>query len=171
MPRPRILPYVILGILSQKGKTTAYEILDEFNNEIGEFWKASHSQLYPELNKMITDEWIEKSEGDSRESFYILTNVGQEALQHWLLEPINEANDALTSLKIYFIADKGSDILQYLLQSTLNLHNAKLTHLLARKAQLFADQAAIHGHYGHYLILDRAIEREENHILWLKRHQ
>ncbi|GAK31155.1 transcriptional regulator [Weissella oryzae SG25] len=171
MPRPRILPYVILGILSQKGKTTAYEILDEFNNEIGEFWKASHSQLYPELNKMITDQWIEKSEGNARESSYTLTNTGQEALHNWLLEPINEGNDALTSLKIYFIADEGSDILQYLLQSTLELHDSKLAHLLARKAQLFPNQAAIHSQYGHYLILDRAIEREENHILWLKRHQ
>lgn len=47
MSNPRILPFVILGILSQNDHITADDILDEFNNEIGEFWKSSHSQLYP----------------------------------------------------------------------------------------------------------------------------
>ena len=49
MPKKRILPYIILGILDQNPGSTGKFITNQFKNEIGEFWKASHSQIYPEL--------------------------------------------------------------------------------------------------------------------------
>lgn len=76
MPKPRILPFVILGILSQNDHITAYDILDEFNNEIGEFWKSSHSQLYPELNKMVEEELISKTTDEPRKFYYTATDKG-----------------------------------------------------------------------------------------------
>ena len=55
MPKKRVLPYIILGILKQNPGFTGKEITYQFKNEIGEFWKASHSQVYPELlvNKVV----------------------------------------------------------------------------------------------------------------------
>ena len=58
MPKKRILPYIILGILDQNPGSTGKFITNQFKNEIGEFWKASHSQIYPELKKMVEDDWI-----------------------------------------------------------------------------------------------------------------
>lgn len=171
MPKPRILPFVILGILSQNDHITAYDILDEFNNEIGEFWKSSHSQLYPELNKMVAEELISKTTDEPRKFYYTATDKGLIMLNDWFLEPITEHNEDLTSLKIYFIADQNSDILKYILKSSLKVHQEKLDHFLKRKADLFTHATDIQHHYGHYLILDRAIEREENHIAWLTSHQ
>ena len=31
---------------------SGYELNQSFKNEIGEFWQAKHSQIYPELAKM-----------------------------------------------------------------------------------------------------------------------
>ena len=60
MPKKRVLPYIILGILKQNPVISGKDITQQFKNEIGEFWKASHSQVYPELQKMLNDGWIEK---------------------------------------------------------------------------------------------------------------
>ncbi|WP_164509435.1 hypothetical protein [Companilactobacillus jidongensis] len=38
-----------------------------------------------------------------------------------------------------------------------------------RLQTVFSDQQQIKNNFGHYLILTRAIEREKNHIEWLKR--
>ena len=47
------------------------------------------------------------------------------------------------------------------------LHTDKLTHLLARKALVFPNQATITANYGHYLILEHAINREQDYLKWL----
>ncbi len=44
------LPHVILTVLSTRD-ATGYDITKEFSASIGYFWKASHQQVYRELNK------------------------------------------------------------------------------------------------------------------------
>ena len=59
MPKKRILPYIILKILDQNPGLTGKFITNQFKNEIGEFWKASHSQIYPELKKLTKEDMAE----------------------------------------------------------------------------------------------------------------
>ena len=51
MARKNTLRYILLGLLSKK-QMTGYELNQSFKNEIGEFWQAKHSQIYPEPAKM-----------------------------------------------------------------------------------------------------------------------
>jgi DNA-binding PadR family transcriptional regulator len=51
------LQYIILGML-QDDKKTGYDIKTAFTTEIGEFWQAKHSQIYPELSKLTKKGWI-----------------------------------------------------------------------------------------------------------------
>ncbi len=44
----RILKYAILGLL-RKGELSGYDISSYFKEELGQFWSAKHSQIYPEL--------------------------------------------------------------------------------------------------------------------------
>lgn len=44
----RTLKYAILGLLN-KEPMTGYDIGKEFSKDLGEFWTAKHSQIYPEL--------------------------------------------------------------------------------------------------------------------------
>ena len=43
----------------QDDKKTGYDIKTAFTTEIGEFWQAKHSQIYPELSKLTKKGWID----------------------------------------------------------------------------------------------------------------
>jgi len=58
--------------------------------------------------------------------------------------------------------------MKYLLDQELQLNQQKYNHLQERLKAVFFDDEQIKSNYGHYLILTRAIERERNHIQWLK---
>ena len=92
MPKERILPFIILGIIDNHPKITGREITNEFNTEIGDFWKASHSQIYPELKRMLTDNWIKvtMNPDNAKEKFYDLTSEGKEVLNHWLTQAVTK---------------------------------------------------------------------------------
>ncbi len=173
MPKPRILPNVILGLLDNHPNMSGRDIENEFQTEIGEFWQASHSQIYPELKRMLTDGWIEiateRVDEDAKVIRYDITAAGHDHLLAWLHEPITAENDALSSLKLYFIHDRHSPTLAKILRTQVELHTKKLSHLRQRQQQLFSKDAQIDRQYGHFLILTRAIEREENNVDWLQR--
>lgn len=92
MPKKRILPYIIMGILKQNPNSTGKFVTTQFTDEIGEFWKASHSQIYPELKKMLADNWIQTlpSKSNSKEIHYSLTELGKQKLDEWIKQPLTE---------------------------------------------------------------------------------
>ena len=172
MPKERILPFIILGIIDNHPKITGREITNEFNTEIGDFWKASHSQIYPELKRMLADNWIKvtMNPDNAKEKFYDLTSEGKEVLNHWLTQAVTKlpSHQDLFSLKLFFIKKANDPRIKDLLVQQIKLLKDDLEHLLERKKLIFAEQAAIDNHYGHYLILTRAISRTEGQIKWLK---
>lgn len=170
MPKKRVLPYIILGILKQNPGISGKEITQQFKNEIGEFWKASHSQIYPELGKMLKDNWIEKhpKENNDKEFDYYLTSEGETILKKWIDQPLElPVNHDPFSLKMFFINDKNDDRIHKLINEEKDLLNDQLVHLKVRENVLFNNEKDIQNNYGHYLILTRAISRIEGQIAWL----
>ena len=51
MAKGNNLQYVLLGLLA-KQDLTGYDIKKLFAQEVGDFWCARHSQVYPELRKL-----------------------------------------------------------------------------------------------------------------------
>ena len=172
MPKKRILPYIILGILDQNPGSTGKCITNQFKNEIGEFWKASHSQIYPELKKMVEDNWIKQTSdsNNEKEKYYHLTGMGKEKLNSWIDVPITELPvvEDLFSLKLFFIQDPNDPRISNLVKKQLDLLEKQLAHLKHREKLLFDTQEKRNKNYGHYLILERAISRLDNQIKWLK---
>ncbi|WP_249905849.1 PadR family transcriptional regulator [Lactobacillus amylovorus] len=171
MPKKRVLPYIILGILKQNPDSTGKELTNQFQNEIGEFWRASHSQIYPELKKMLADEWItgKQKENNEKEIHYSLTKKGSELLEKWIDQPLTglPVNQDLFSLKLFFINDKNDPRIKELISKEKALITDQLAHLQARKKLLFSDPDNVQKNYGHYLILMRAISRNEGQLEWL----
>ena len=70
------LPHVILTVLSNR-EATGYDITKEFSHSIGYFWKASHQQVYRELNKMAANDQVtcrlEPQEGKPDRKVYAIT--------------------------------------------------------------------------------------------------
>ena len=84
------LPHVILTVLSTRD-ATGYDITKEFSATIGYFWKASHQQVYRELNKMAQHNLVtcvlEPQEGKPDRKVYSITDAGRVALGEWFDQP------------------------------------------------------------------------------------
>ena len=84
------LPHVILTVLSNRD-ATGYDITKEFSRSIGYFWKASHQQVYRELNKMadnnLATSRLEPQSGKPDRKVYAITDLGRQALFEWFQEP------------------------------------------------------------------------------------
>lgn len=166
MPKKRILPYVLLGLINNKERLSGYQISQEFKNEVGDFWHASHSQIYPELSRMKEDRWV-IAQADGKSTYYQITNVGHSVLRAWMEEPL-KADDDLFSLKLYFVLSETDSLMKKLISEELKINQDKYAHLQERLKKVFFDKKEIKNNFGHYLILTRAIEREKNHIEWLE---
>ncbi len=85
------LPHVILTVLSTRD-ATGYDITKEFSYSMGYFWKASHQQVYRELNKMarhkLVTSVIEPQEGKPDKKIYSITDEGRQALSKWFEQPM-----------------------------------------------------------------------------------
>ncbi|MGR3741192.1 PadR family transcriptional regulator [Companilactobacillus sp. DQM5] len=172
MAQKNILQYIILGLLKQHPKT-GYELKQSFENDIGEFWQAKHSQIYPELKKLEQKKLIHHEieiVGTKMETKkYYITTAGKDYFLKWqFLEStdINPHKDEFT-LKLYFIEDKSDPHIKTMVENQLKLHIDKLNHLNERETILFSDKEDINNAYGHYLILKKAISREKDYIDWL----
>ncbi|XAG14534.1 PadR family transcriptional regulator [Vibrio metschnikovii] len=84
------LPHVILTVLSTRD-ATGYDITKEFSASIGYFWKASHQQVYRELNKMgqqgLVTCVLEPQDGKPDRKVYSITEAGRRALGEWFDQP------------------------------------------------------------------------------------
>ena len=169
------LQYIILGLLNQQPQT-GYDLAKAFENEIGEFWQAQHSQIYPMLKRLeaageITHEDTVAGEKLAKKQ-YSLTPTGREKLVAWVSQPSPELtpNKDEFILKLYFIKKADDPRIQPMLREQYQLHQAQLQHLQQRRETVFADRATIDQAYGHYLILDHAIERETHYVEWLAQY-
>ncbi|WP_426929867.1 PadR family transcriptional regulator [Brevibacillus ginsengisoli] len=172
----RILKYAILGLLS-KEDMSGYDITSEFKKAIGQFWSAKHSQIYVELKKLLDEDsisqYIEMAGAKLEKKMYSLTAIGREELQNWLLELDEnmETEKDIFALRIYFLKDLPKEEIPTVFNNQLKLRTKKLAHLKEQFSILFGmEQDPIDldaEELGHYLVLTKAISREENYIGWL----
>lgn len=173
MPKQRILPHIILGIMGSSGQmVTGKQITDFVQRDLGEFWQVAHSQVYPELKRMTKEGLItcHAVPGNEKERQYAMTEAGSHALEDWLAIPNRDTPQQkdLFSIKLFFIREKDDERVPDLLQSQIELVSKHLKHLNNRKVDLFSTKESIQHNYGHYLILTRAIERNRAQLRWLE---
>ena len=84
------LRYALLGSLADQPRT-GYALLKHFEQSLAYAWPASHSQIYPELARLVDDDLIEQTESGARNSkTYAVTGAGLQELRRWLLETTPE---------------------------------------------------------------------------------
>jgi DNA-binding PadR family transcriptional regulator len=80
------LRYALLGSLADQPRT-GYALLKHFEQSLAYAWPASHSQIYPELARLVDEGLIEQTESGARNSkTYAVTKAGIEDMRRWLLE-------------------------------------------------------------------------------------
>ena len=80
------LRYALLGALADQPRT-GYELLKHFQQSLAYAWPASHSQIYPELARLLEDGLIEQTGTGARNSkTYAVTEAGLDQVRAWLRE-------------------------------------------------------------------------------------
>jgi PadR family transcriptional regulator AphA len=104
--------YIILGLLSQVGEATPYDLKQMVDLSVGHFWSVPRSQLYAEPTRLARAGYLtEGQERDGRRrKHYSLTQRGEEALQHWIEAPADQFTELrdLALLKLFFGADPAA---------------------------------------------------------------
>jgi PadR family transcriptional regulator, regulatory protein AphA len=197
----RVLKYAILGLLYRQ-EYSGYDITSQFKQEIGQFWSAKHSQIYPELRKLVDEGLIEfrtQIQGEKLEKkMYTITDNGRQELLAWAAQPetLPETEKDEFMLKMYFIHTLSLEEARRLFEDQLRQRRAKLADLQQRYEQLMPVFIASKGnndttdalrgshdndteveplsfdnpHLGHYLVLTKALAREQSYVDWLERH-
>ena len=109
---PVSLRFAILASL-ESSPQTGYEIAREFDSGVGNFWHATHQQIYRELSKLAQESLVqfEQIQQDSRPSKkrYRITQLGQDALASWLNSPTSRQpvrDPLLVKISAGFLADR-----------------------------------------------------------------
>src|SRR5580765_3068336 len=80
------LRYALLGALADQPRT-GYALLKNFEQSLAYAWPASHSQIYPELARLLDEGLIEQTGSGARNSkTYAVTEAGLADVRRWLLE-------------------------------------------------------------------------------------
>lgn len=172
MAQKNRLKYVLLGLLKSK-KQTGYDLAKSFDSDIGEFWNANHSQIYPLLKRMEDDALIGHESMTVGQKLhkkqYFITSAGQEIFNAWLKSPseLDNTHDEFI-LKLFFIDNAQSPLLKPMIATQQKYHEDKLKQLTSQFKQKFSTQEKIDQSFGHSLVLRHAIDREQGYSRWLE---
>lgn len=88
---PSLTPtsYAILGLLSLKPWTT-YELAQQMERALGQFWPRAESRLYEEPKKLVAHGLAQSTVemvGQRRRTVYTITSKGRRALAKWVPTP------------------------------------------------------------------------------------
>ncbi|SKA77298.1 DNA-binding transcriptional regulator, PadR family [Caloramator quimbayensis] len=170
----RVLKYAILGLLNRK-PMTGYDLSKEFSYQIGNFWSANHSQIYPELKRLLDEKLvvynIEISGDVLEKKVYTITEKGRKEFLKWLNkdEPMEPTPKNVFRLRMYFSNNLDIETRIRLLEHQLVQHEEKLAFLLSEMQRYSGVPPFDSDDFGDYLVLDGAIMREKTTIEWLKK--
>lgn len=172
----RTLKYAILGLISRM-PMTGYDITGEFNNnQLANFWYAKHSQVYPELGRLVDEGLltcqvviqVEKME----KKLYTITDAGRRELREWLLQedPLPPTPKDVFRLRMYFSDFMSREEMKNHLHDHVKKHQDKRRYLADIMEQNYQGKAPALGtrEYGDFLVLEGAILRETSYIQWLE---
>ena len=78
------LRYALLGSLADQPRT-GYALVKHFEQSLAYAWPASHSQIYPELGRLLDEGLIEQTESGARNTkTYAITQSGLDEIRRWL---------------------------------------------------------------------------------------
>lgn len=171
----RTLKYALLGLIDRE-PITGYDISKEFEKRImANFWHAKHSQVYPELKRLLDEELISFElviQGEKMEKkLYTITPKGHAEFVDWLLEdePLGVTPKDVFRLRTFFSDFMTASDFERHLHSQLGKHNFKKDHLENSLAKSFKSIPKYGSkEFGDYAVLLGAIMREDSYIAWLK---
>ncbi len=156
--------YVVMGLVSQAGEATPYDLKQIVAATIGNFFSIPHSQLYAEPERLAGAGYLSerRERTGRRRKHYALTDRGRAALGEWLGTPTGELYELRDPglLKLAF----GSDPAE-LARTQLAGHRRRLEELRVMASTLEAAGAPA----GALLVAEAGIGHQKEYIRFWRR--
>ena len=130
------LRHALLGVLADEPRT-GYALLKHFEQSLTHAWPASHSQIYPELARLLADGLIEQTGSGARGAkTYAATAAGVDEVRRWLRTEPDRRVRSDAAVRVFFLWLLGRDEAEAFLRTErdryLDLH-AELERIRAEK--------------------------------------
>lgn len=167
------LKHAIL-VLLERSPGSGYDLAQRFKSGIGNFWNASHQQIYQELKRLhqeeLVDYQLETQTERPDKKVYRITRAGRKAAAAWVAEPVDppQVRDALL-VKLYGASLVRDDSILAELDRHIAVHEKSLAEYEDREeAYLGADEDTRRRMKLPYLTLRRGIRYVRGSVEWLR---
>lgn len=170
------LGYALLALLARQ-PGTGYELSARAHRPLGYFWSAQHSQIYPELRKLLDAGLVgfdsRPGPGPREKKVYFLTGAGHAELAAWVARPPEASaagrDDVLLKAYASWTADPGAASAVF--EGEIAGHRERLDRYLAEWDQVRRGHRdgppTRHPDFGSYATLRFGIDYERQRIAWL----
>ncbi|MGP3982878.1 PadR family transcriptional regulator [Streptomyces sp. KR80] len=162
---------ILVSLLEQPG--SGYELARRFDRSIGQFWTATHQQIYRVLKRMERDGWIDvrdvPQEGRPDKKVYSVAAPGRDALSAWLREPV-EPESVRHDLAVKIRGSAFDDPTGLIAEVKRHraAHADRLAGYLAGERRDFPDPGALEvGQELQHVVLRGGIAYERMTLAWL----
>lgn len=165
------LEHAILVSLAEKA-STGYDLARRFDKSIGQFWTATHQQIYKVLARMEGSGWVVAThvaqDGRPDKKLYDLTEDGRAELRTWIAQPAEpEAARSDLAVKVRGAAFGDPKAVAAEVRRHRAIHQERLDFYLANEKREFPDPSALRGHRMHqWLVLRGGVNLERGMIDW-----
>ncbi|HZC72886.1 MAG TPA: PadR family transcriptional regulator [Jatrophihabitans sp.] len=165
------LEHAILVSLAEK-PSTGYDLARRFDKSIGQFWTATHQQIYKVLARMENSGWVAAThvaqDGRPDKKVYELTDDGRAEVRKWIAQPAPaEAARSELAVKIRGASYGDSKAVAAEVRRHRAAHAQRLEFYLANEKREFPDPSALRGQRLHqWLVLRGGINLERGLIDW-----
>ncbi|GAA2908654.1 PadR family transcriptional regulator [Streptosporangium fragile] len=166
------LGYAILAVLARRPRS-GYDLAAAMNRPMGYFWTAGHSQIHPELQRLVAAGLASFEQvpgpGPQGKKIYSPTAEGLAALRRWVVEPPQsrpERDEMVLKTYASWVADPAE--LVRLFREELAAHERRLSAYEKERDAL--PEVPAHGSqaFGSYAALWCGISYERHRIAWCR---
>ena len=165
------LGYAILSVLGRR-PCSGYALVQYL--EV--VWPAKHSQIYPLLNKMEQEEFLEYEHveqiGKPDKKIYSITEKGKEALEDWIAvspsDPINRDEFLIKVYSIWLLKEEDS---AKLIQDRIKNLEKTIDTQLNKMAELEKNKESdsMSKNFGRYILIDRKFRLAKEEKTWCQK--
>jgi PadR family transcriptional regulator, regulatory protein AphA len=157
------LRHSLLGLLAEQPRT-GYELTRLFDESLLNVWPASHSQIYPELAKLVADGLIHQTASGPRgKKVYAITPDGHDEVMAWLRTEPDHSTKNPSFLRVFFLwLMEPEDAIAFLEREAL-VHETKLVEFETKAEQPVRDAP---GGWAFRLALDWGVRYEREMLEW-----
>ena len=165
------LEHAILVALAERAGT-GYELARRFDKSIGQFWTATHQQIYKVLARMESDGWLAVThvtqDGRPDKKLYELTDAGRAELADWVARPAApEATRSELAVKIRAASYGDAGAVVDEVRRHRALRAERLEFYLANEKREFPEPSRLRGARLHqWLVLRGGIALEQGLLDW-----